>query len=104
MPNYKEKTISGKKHQRACRVTIENPYKGTPSIMFVEEEIIEVDGEVTTKLVANVSLPFDMAATFPGLDPATDLPAGRDITHGEVYALLYSLYKHLTTQRDQGGM
>ena len=103
MSNYKEKNITGKKHQRYCRVVIEDPYKGLPSIMFVEEEIIEIGEEVTTKLVSNISVVLDPAASFPGVDPETDVPAGRGITHGEVQALLYSLYKYLTTQRDQKG-
>ncbi len=100
MPNYKETTIAGTKWQRAVRVIVENPYHETPSIMFVEEEAVNLGGDIITRAVANLSCPFNLTSTFPGLDPETNLPVGRDITHGEVYALLYSLYMHLAAQRD----
>jgi hypothetical protein len=101
MPNYKESAVAGTKYQRACRVLIDNPLNGTPSIMFVEEEVVSSgEGQEITRIVSNLSAPFDPSGTFPGLDPETNLPVGRDITHGEVYALLYSLYMNLATQRD----
>lgn len=99
--NYKQSTVSGESWQRAARVIVENPYNAVPSVMFVEESVATLDGgKIIKEHVGNISIPFNPTATFPGLDPETNLPVGRDISHGEVYALLYSLYMHLTTERD----
>jgi hypothetical protein len=50
--------------------------------------------------VGSVACAFDPAQSFAGIDPTTNQPVGRDITHGEVYALLYSLYMDLAGKRD----
>ena len=100
MSDYKESTVAGTSWQRACRVVVENPLNGVPSIMFVEEQAINMGTEIITRPVANLSCSFDPVATFPALDPETNLPVGRDITHGEVYGLLYSLYMDLAKKRD----
>lgn len=100
MPNYQESTVTGTQWRRACRVVIENPLNAMQSIKFVEEDAISLGVAVHTSICANLDAPFDSAATFPILDPTTDLPVGRDATHGEIYGLLYSLYMHLAKERD----
>jgi len=100
MGDYKESTLAGTSWQRAVRVVVENPLNGTPSIMFVEEQAINTGSDIITRPVANLSCSFDPSATFPALDPTTNEPVGRDITHGEVYGLLYSLYMDLAKKRD----
>lgn len=100
MSNYKQTTVLGEAWQRAARVVVENPLNATPSILIVEEEAIVLGDKTITNVCGNLSCQFDPAATFPGLDPETGLPVGRDITHGEVYALLNSLYMHLAKLRD----
>ncbi len=42
----------------------------------------------------------DPSATFPLLDPSTGNPVGATISHGEVYAVLWSLYMALAAERD----
>lgn len=86
MPNYKQSSVSGEKWQRAVRVQINNPYNETPSIMFVEEEIVEVNGEVHSKLVANLSAAFD--ANRPD--------------HVALYNQLNAIYTELREARDAG--
>lgn len=100
MPDYKQKTVAGQSWQRACRIIIENPANGTPSIKFIEETAINIDGEVITLPVSSVGVALDVASPFPALDPATNQLIGRDITPGEVYAVLYSLYMDLAGKRD----
>lgn len=103
MPNYKEADIAGTKWQRAVRVVVENPYEGTPSITFVEEEAINTGSEVSevvTRVVGNLSCQFNPESEFPVLNPVNNQSMGYDFSHGQVYALLYSLYMHLASQRD----
>ena len=105
MPNYKESPVTGTQWIRSHSVQLNNPYQGIPTITFLEEKIIQA-GTAVVKAAANVELGSDLtlrlldpANTFPLLDPATDLPIGA-ATHGQVYALLYSLYRAAAATRD----
>lgn len=84
MADYKESTVTGSKWQRAVRVCIENPYNGTPSIMFVEEEAVNLGDKVITNLVANLSCAFDT----------------NNVLHTELYTKLNELYVLLREERD----
>jgi hypothetical protein len=42
----------------------------------------------------------DPAVEFPLLDPTTGNPVGVTLSHGEVYAMLWSLYMALAAERD----
>ena len=103
--NYKETTITGTKWTRAAKVVLNNPYLGIPTIMFEEEEIISAGGTVirqdAQRMLGNdVQRGLtDPTTAFPLLDPATDAVIGT-ATHGQVYALIYSLYKQLAIERD----
>ena len=103
MPNYKESAIVGTSWTRASSVVIDNTYNTTPSITFMEEEVFSVGSNFITK--PKGSLPLlrqqlvDPLETFPLLDPATDQPIG-EVSHGQIYAMIYSLYQHLAKARD----
>ena len=86
MPNYKENNISGKKWQRAVRVVIENPYQALPSILFVEEEVVEAEDNLFKQPCANLSTSFDM----------------NNPLHVEIYTKLNELYTLLREARDAG--
>lgn len=86
MPNYKENNISGKKWQRAVRVVIENPYQALPSILFVEEEVVEAEDKLFKQPCANLSTSFDM----------------NNPLHVEIYTKLNELYTLLREARDAG--
>lgn len=100
MADYKESTVAGTSWQRASRVVVDNPYGGVPTIMFVEEQAINIGDSIITKPVANLSCNFDPSATFLAIDPTTNTPTGQEISHGEVYGILYSLYMDLAAKRD----
>ena len=99
MADYKEQTIAGKSWQRCVRVVIENPYGGTPSINFVEEKALNIDGGITTNLCGNLTTSFNPTATFPAYDE--DGVLIREITHAEAYGLLNALYMELARVRDE---
>lgn len=99
MSDYKETTIAGTSWQRCCRVVIENPYGGIPSINFVEEKAINIEGGIITNLCSNLTTSFDPTATFPAYDENGELI--REITHAEVYGLLNALYMELARVRDE---
>uniref|UniRef100_A0A831U083 Uncharacterized protein n=1 Tax=Geobacter metallireducens TaxID=28232 RepID=A0A831U083_GEOME len=83
--NYKETNISGTQWQRACRVIINNPYRGVPSIIYCEEAVtIDASGNTTATPVAEVSCTFD--------------PNNK--SHVSIYRALNALYMQLAEERD----
>lgn len=84
MADYKEKEVAGKSWQRACRVMIENPYGGTPTITFVEEEATQLGQKVTMKDCGSVGVQFDP----------------QNPTHIQIYTILNELYMALAANRD----
>lgn len=86
MSNYKQSDVVGSKWQRVVRVVIENPLSSSPSIMFVEEEVINLGGQTFTNLVANLSVAFE-----------ADNPL-----HLEIYTKLNELYTIAREARDAG--
>ena len=98
--NYKESAVTGTSWQRSWRVEVANPLNGQPTITFHEETAFNTGADVITKQVGSLSCAFNPTDTFAGIDPETNQSVGRNITHGEVYALLYSLYMDLANKRD----
>lgn len=78
-PNYNESSVAGTQWQRACRVVIENPLNGTPSLMLVEERVMQLGEDIIATPCANLSVAFD-----------TNNPLHMDIYNkiNEVYVLL----------------
>lgn len=83
-PNYKETTVSGTSWQRACRVNIDNSYGSTPSIVFEEEKISNLDGELIRQPAGNLSRAFDPL----------------NANHVALYEMLNNLYIELREERD----
>jgi hypothetical protein len=108
--NYKETTLSGTSWTRCRCVTITNPLADTefdknnnplgPVAYFQEQKVISIDGAQTTVDAGSCRKAFDPAATIPMLDPATGETTGSSVTHGELYAILFSLYMQTAVERD----
>ena len=84
MADYKEKEVAGKSWQRACRVIIENPYGGLPTITFVEQEATQLGEKIIMKDCGSVGLQFD----------------AQNATHVQIYTILNQLYMELAAARD----
>jgi len=100
--DYKQSTVTGESWQRCLHIEINNPSGATPSIRFDEERRIALaDGTSIGTPAGSINKDFtDPSATFPLLDPSTGNPVGSVISHGEVYAVLWSLYMALAAERD----
>jgi hypothetical protein len=99
MPDYQESQITGSRWKRACR----NPLNGTPSVLFAEEEVINLgEGqEPIRQLVSNLSVPFSLSDTFPIRNPETgEVIEGQIGTQAQLYALMVSAYWHYALARD----
>lgn len=98
MVDYKSDAIKG--WQRAYAATIDNAYGQVPSITFNEELIVvEAGSLVFRKDTGGIREEFtDASLAFPLLD-SEDTVVG-EASYGQVYMMLYSLYRHLATKRD----
>lgn len=105
MPDYHQSTVSGERWQRCNHIEINNPSGDTPSIRFDEETPIGLaDGTSVGLPAGNITRAFnDPTAAIPLRDPTTGDAVGAKITHGEIYAILWSLYMALAAERDAGG-
>jgi hypothetical protein len=103
MANYKEASVTGTKWTRAPRIVFLNPHNGVPSVQIEEEEITELaDGRVVNTPLGSLTAALDNpAATFPLLNPADGSVVG-SMTHGELYAAIFSMYMALGAIRDAG--
>lgn len=98
-PNYKESDVTGTQWTRCTRVVIENPYGGAPSIIFVEENAIQLGEKVITQPSGNLFTPFNPTDEIPLLDD-NGVDTLETFNHLQVYQMLNSLYMYLAAQRD----
>jgi len=101
--DYKESLAPvTKKHQRACRVMIENPLGGIPTATFVEEEITTYsDGTPPThRLVGSLSMTFDPNEMIPMIDPKTNLSTETLYPASLAQWIIYSMYWLKAGERD----
>lgn len=98
--NYKEQAVSGSQWQRCNRVTIDNPYQGTPQITLHEEVITLAGDAVFHTFAGAISMPFDPTGTVDLLDPESGAPLGASMTQAQIYVALWSLYISCALARD----
>lgn len=101
MPDYKETSVNGTQWQRCRTVIIDNSYQRQPNIMFQEERLTNVNGELFQQGAGGLNVPFDPAQVITLLDPATGLPTGDTMTFGEMYIAMWSLYMSEAVARDE---
>lgn len=101
MADYKQSDVAGTKWQRCFRIDAQNPRGGVPCIIFFEEEVFTLgNGEEVRRPVGHMQVAYqDPAKTFDVLNPMTGDVVGT-ATHGQVYALMHSLYLACAAERD----
>ena len=104
MSLYQPSDVAGTKSTRAYRVECQNPLEGQASITFAEQSVVNLDdGTVITKDLGNLNevLSEENAGTeFALLNPLTGEPTGQNMSYGQMFAVLYSLYLDLAIKRD----
>lgn len=105
--NYQEQVTSGemKQWKRCFEVHIQNQLNMVPSILFNEEIVKQLpDGTFVRNAAGNVSHELiDPSEIFPLINPADGTQLGQ-MTYGQLYAALYSLYIHSALERDAQGI
>ena len=94
--NFKESAVSGQKWNRCSRIVINNNYGSVPMIQVQDDTIVSV-ADITPMVTASrtLTVEFNPAAVIPLRHPDTDELLGGTISQGEVYAILYSLYRQM---------
>lgn len=87
-PNYNETTAEGTKWQRCCKVIIENPINGLPSIYIQEEIAVNIGEQTLTQNCGGLSEVFK----------------SDNLLHVEIYTKLNELYVLLRTARDDSAV
>ena len=101
MADYKQTDIAGSKYQRACRIMIENPIGGPPSVVFVEEEITTVTGQNPIhRLVGRLPVAYDPNEMVTMIDPTTNLPTETVYPASLAQWIIYSIYWKKAGERD----
>lgn len=102
MANYKETTGAATSWRRSNQVIIKNPINTpTKTIMFSEEDIVEVNGTVYRSEIPGVlTTEYDKDAMIQLRDPTTGEVTGNAISQQLVYQALYSLYLTTAEHRD----
>ncbi len=102
MANYKERALSGTQYTRCERVILEAPKGGVPSATFVEEDVIPAaSGEIKVQVGLLPEAMTDPNETFDLKNPVDDSIVGQ-ATYAQVYAMVYSLHRHVAAKRDAG--
>lgn len=100
MPNYKESSITGATWQRAYQVIVNNKFGTTPSVIFNEEEIIDIGNGTMSKHIGHIAEMFtDPNVEFNLINPLDGSVIGTT-TYQNIYIILSSLYQHLADKRD----
>ena len=104
--NYNESAVQGTTYFRCPRIIIENGLSHK-MIHFDEERVFDTDAGPITQRYDRIGSPLgadftdeNVGTMFDMLDPSTGLPVGSQMSYGEVYAVLHSLYLHFATTRD----
>jgi hypothetical protein len=103
MTNYTKTTVLGVSYIRARQLTVYNPLNAPPRLSILEEEVVTTaTGDIFQRDVSSLDIDYDPAAAeiVPILDPTTGLPSGQQLTHAEIYAILYSVYFQAAIARD----
>lgn len=101
MPDYNESQVAGHVWQRAHQIVIDNVRGTPPTIRFDEERVVAFeDGTEIRNPLGSLVVPFDPAKQVPLLNPLTGEPTSTSISHGEVYAIIYSAYIAAASERD----
>jgi hypothetical protein len=102
MTNYTKTTVPGVSYIRARQITVYNPLNAPPRLSILEEEVVTTAaGGVFQRDVSSLDIDYDPAAAIvPILDPTTGLPSGQQLTHAQIYAILYSVYFQAAIARD----
>lgn len=101
-PDYRQSSISGQKWRRSCHGEFDNAFGRTPWIRYDWEDRVQLaDGTTIGTPAGSTQREFsDPRATLALRDPETGALTGQTITHGELYAILWSLAMESAARAD----
>jgi hypothetical protein len=100
--DYRQTEGSATSWRRSYQVIVNNPRNGAPSVIFHEEDRVNMNGVEFAASTAptSVTATFDPEASIPLLNPETGEPTGTSLSQRDLYVTLFSLYMQLARARD----
>lgn len=92
MADLNELLDNGKAYTRCHRVIIENPIGGTPSVLFMKQDVATIGDRTISGESGAFRMEFDPSYKVMLRDPQTGELTGGYITQGDLYAGLYSAF------------
>lgn len=99
---YSDTSVECQKRRRAKQIIINNNLDTFPTVDYVEEDLVSIDGDLHKINAGTLTVVIDdKSKSFPILDPNTnEAIIGKSMTYGEAYMVLYSAYFFAAIQRD----
>lgn len=100
---YRPGAFAGQSYMRTNRIEILNPAAHLPpTVVFHEERVLEGPTGVLSRWPeGQCVLEHDPNLVIPLLNPLTGEPTGQSLGMNELYAIVYSVYLHAATARDE---
>lgn len=86
--------------QRYSEAKINNPANASVKIVFYEENVYNLAGQLVGQPLTSCTAHIEQAAEIPVVDVVTNQPTGETITHAKLMQYLHSLYIQTATDRD----
>lgn len=103
MGDYKSTELVGTSYKRGKKLIFFNTLNANPALHIEEELVYNLNDEMLNVPAGLIIKEIhDLSTEFEIRDPMTGEPMGETRTYLDIYSLLYSLYWHLATERDNG--
>jgi hypothetical protein len=100
MAQYQEQTVQGQSWQRCFNIIIDNPLGGPAMIKFYEERVTVLGQETIKSNAGLLTRKFNPQEVVSLRNSQTGELTGEQLTHLDIYNILYSLYMQTALQRD----
>lgn len=98
--SYAETTVSGTSWKRCPRIELLNAFGAVPMISLSEEQIVSVGGLTMNKYLGQLQVVYNPAGVIEIYDPISGEKTAGTISHNEIMAIFYSIYRSAAEARD----
>lgn len=100
MQSYSETNVTGTSWKRCPRIELMNALGAQPLISLSEEQVISVGGLTMNKYLGQLVVNYNPTGTIDVYDPVTGDKTTSTISHNEIMAIFYSIYRTAAEERD----
>lgn len=101
MQSYAETNVMGTSWKRCPRIELMNALGAAPVISLAEEQVVSIGGMTMNKYLGQLEVVYNPLASVDIYDPITGLKTAGTVSHNEIMAIFYSIYRTAAELRDQ---